>query len=100
MVADVAEQIVSAAADDVLPGAGEIIDIAYQVCGPGLLDCDGPCILVNGARYIRDNSYIRIAVSPAFRFLVRRISHSTLAIPMIITVTIHRAAYLIMLSMV
>ena len=50
LVADVAEQIVSAAADDVLPGLGEIIDIAYRVFGQTLLDCDGPCLLVGGVK--------------------------------------------------
>jgi hypothetical protein len=48
-VADVAEMIVSAIVDDVIPGAGEIIDIAYGVIS-GLLDCDGPCLLVDGVQ--------------------------------------------------
>jgi hypothetical protein len=45
-VADVAEAIVSAVADDIEPGAGEIIDAAYAVLSPlGFADCDGPVVL-------------------------------------------------------
>jgi hypothetical protein len=54
-VGDVAEAIISAGADAVFPGAGEILDIAYGVTA-GLLfpNCDGPVVLqgsvITGAR--------------------------------------------------
>jgi hypothetical protein len=45
-VGDIAEAIVSAGADEVLPGSGEVIDAMYTVLGSlGFADCDGPVIL-------------------------------------------------------
>jgi hypothetical protein len=45
-IGDIAEAIVSEGTDDVLPGAGEVIDAMYAVLGPiGFADCDVPCIL-------------------------------------------------------
>jgi hypothetical protein len=45
-IGDIAEQIVSAGADNVLPGTGEILDAMYVALrGVGFADCDGPVVL-------------------------------------------------------
>jgi len=45
-VGDIAEAIVSAGADGVLPGSGEILDAMYTVLGPLIFaNCDGPVVL-------------------------------------------------------